>query len=183
MDVTRARPLDSHLRCPYCRDELAGGAERVECPGCATVHHRACLEELGRCTVMGCGTAAPGRVEEPDRAPPNETPFRRQVRQRIRERVQRIARDLFTPVPADSTPQSPGSTGEVGEAFWRAPRLPEPEVLARELGPGPTLIDSAFDASEAIAQDVRVFRRVLLLAFLISAACAVLVWLALSAGR
>lgn len=43
--------------CPFCRDELGGEGEALEaCPRCDTVHHAACLEEAGGCTVFGCGT-------------------------------------------------------------------------------------------------------------------------------
>lgn len=57
-------------RCPYCHDALATGAgdapdeDRIPCGGCGTVHHRACVEELGRCTIAGCERpmAAPRRA-------------------------------------------------------------------------------------------------------------------------
>lgn len=46
-------------RCPYCHDELAldadGAAAMAECERCGTLHHRACLDEAGGCTIFGCG--------------------------------------------------------------------------------------------------------------------------------
>ncbi len=66
MDV-RARPSDeSKARCPYCHDLMAAQAqaEVVVCGGCGTTHHAACVEELGRCTVLGC-TWTPGGAPPP----------------------------------------------------------------------------------------------------------------------
>lgn len=56
---------DDRSRCPYCHDLLGGGAqvERVTCDTCGTGHHRACLEELGRCATLGCGGEAEGDLE------------------------------------------------------------------------------------------------------------------------
>ncbi|MBL4849865.1 MAG: hypothetical protein JKY65_30425 [Planctomycetes bacterium] len=47
----QAQPT-SNLRCPYCHQEL--GPSRRACAQCQTLHHPECLEELGRCTVLGC---------------------------------------------------------------------------------------------------------------------------------
>lgn len=42
-------------RCPYCRDDLApDGPEASACSTCGTLHHAACLEEAGGCTVFAC---------------------------------------------------------------------------------------------------------------------------------
>ncbi len=49
-------------RCPYCHRALSEGADGaalragapVRCVGCGTAHHRDCLAEHGRCTVLGC---------------------------------------------------------------------------------------------------------------------------------
>src|SRR5512133_158344 len=48
--------------CPYCRAEVAGGDNRIDCPGCATPHHQDCFDENGGCTVFGCSKAP---VDEP----------------------------------------------------------------------------------------------------------------------
>lgn len=59
-------------RCPYCRDEVAtdrGDDDLAACDRCGTLHHRACLDEAGACTIFGCG-APPGRSPRaPDRSP------------------------------------------------------------------------------------------------------------------
>ena len=53
-------------RCPYCRDELArAGEEPAGCPSCRTLHHRACLEEAGGCTVFGCRGGPEPRARSP----------------------------------------------------------------------------------------------------------------------
>ena len=80
-------------RCPYCHDCLEGGEiedARVVCEGCGTSHHRACLAELGGCTVMGCGgKPAVAGVEE--------------LRSRVRERVGRfVATHSARPAPVRS---------------------------------------------------------------------------------
>lgn len=81
-------------RCPYCHDCLEGGQiadAQVVCEGCGTSHHRACLAELGGCTVMGCSGGAPapeGGLEE--------------IRERIRSRVGRL-------VPRIASPPDPGA--------------------------------------------------------------------------
>lgn len=68
-------------RCPYCHDALAetGVGEELPCRSCGTLHHEVCLDELGGCTVLGCGggKARPlASVEE--------------VRARVRERLERF---------------------------------------------------------------------------------------------
>ncbi|MCO5168635.1 MAG: hypothetical protein M9894_20025 [Planctomycetes bacterium] len=90
MDV-RARPHDEggSTRCPYCHDSMGEQTDEVTCGACGTTHHAACLEELGRCTVLGCawtptGAPAPAltrTVEE----------YRRAVRER---KVRRFAKGL-----------------------------------------------------------------------------------------
>lgn len=88
----RVHPGPSHERCPYCRDELqAADAELVECQGCGTTHHAACLEELGRCTIMGCDRAAP-LTELPALGPGGSASRRAAVRATIRERAERARR-------------------------------------------------------------------------------------------
>lgn len=49
-------------RCPYCREALAlepGADGLAECERCGTLHHSACLDEAGGCTIFGCGGRAP----------------------------------------------------------------------------------------------------------------------------
>ncbi len=53
--------------CPYCPDAL-GSVDVVACGACSTRHHAACLAELGRCTLHGCGRAGAAvreRAKEP----------------------------------------------------------------------------------------------------------------------
>ena len=43
------------IRCPFCRDDLEPeGPAATACPDCGTLHHAACLEEAGGCTVFAC---------------------------------------------------------------------------------------------------------------------------------
>ncbi|MBI3726135.1 hypothetical protein HY251_19575 [bacterium] len=43
-------------RCPYCHVDIAEGeAALVACGRCKTVHHEACFQEHGGCTLLGCG--------------------------------------------------------------------------------------------------------------------------------
>lgn len=53
----------SRALCPYCRSELRQdeAEELAACGRCDTLHHAACLEEAGGCTVFGCGTRRPMR--------------------------------------------------------------------------------------------------------------------------
>ena len=91
--VARTRPDPARERCPYCRDELEGaGDDLVTCQGCGTSHHAACLEELGRCTILGCGRSRP---PPPTGADPvgGGSPRVTAARARIRMRVQRFARE------------------------------------------------------------------------------------------
>lgn len=45
------RPRASGARCAYCHDDLAEG---WACPGCRTLLHAACRDELARCPTPGC---------------------------------------------------------------------------------------------------------------------------------
>jgi hypothetical protein len=56
-----------NMRCAYCHDRILGGQEIVTCGLCSTVLHDACLRELGRCPVLGCGSKL---GDEPGRARP-----------------------------------------------------------------------------------------------------------------
>ena len=42
--------------CPYCKDELAPREREgtIRCPACESVHHTACRQEHGGCSVFGC---------------------------------------------------------------------------------------------------------------------------------
>lgn len=42
------------LTCPYCHGALLQGGLVWGCPSCTTLHHRECVEEYGKCTVLGC---------------------------------------------------------------------------------------------------------------------------------
>jgi hypothetical protein len=51
-------------RCPYCRDDVGlDGDDIMACGGCDTVHHSACYDEAGGCTIFGCDRKARGRVD------------------------------------------------------------------------------------------------------------------------
>jgi hypothetical protein len=43
----------SPIRCPYCKDELAGVEGVVACAACGARHHDACHSENGRCATCG----------------------------------------------------------------------------------------------------------------------------------
>lgn len=50
--------------CPYCRDEVpADGAGVEACDRCGTLHHAACLDEAGGCTIFGCAAPRTPRRE------------------------------------------------------------------------------------------------------------------------
>ena len=109
-----ARSVDT--RCPYCHDLLAVDAAQVDCGGCGTRHHGACIEELGRCTVLGCAWTVDGRPPPPILASPTEA-LRRQVAERVRTRgtAYRAARDAAR-VAGEGPPQPPPA-----EAPWESP--------------------------------------------------------------
>lgn len=46
--------IDERTLCPFCRDGLQADVDLAACDACHTVHHRACLDEAGGCTVFGC---------------------------------------------------------------------------------------------------------------------------------
>jgi hypothetical protein len=41
--------------CPYCRGEFIAKDDTVSCRECKTRHHQECWDEVGRCSVFGCG--------------------------------------------------------------------------------------------------------------------------------
>jgi hypothetical protein len=45
-------------RCPSCQAEIATRTEGVRCTKCAAAHHRACWEQNGKCSIMGCEATA-----------------------------------------------------------------------------------------------------------------------------
>lgn len=58
--------------CPLCHDPLTSLPQLLACPSCQTIHHQACVHELGHCGTMGCGGlhdlageagAAPARLQ------------------------------------------------------------------------------------------------------------------------
>lgn len=61
VSITRAGPGPTS-RCPFCRraldespaGELVPPGPPLVCEGCGTAHHRDCLAEHGRCTLLGC---------------------------------------------------------------------------------------------------------------------------------
>lgn len=56
------------LLCPCCRDEVQAdreGDDLTSCERCGTLHHRACFDEPGDCTIFGC---APRDAREAERA-------------------------------------------------------------------------------------------------------------------
>lgn len=51
--------------CPLCLDALTALPQLEVCPDCRSIHHQACVRELGRCGTPGCqgllGARAPSR--------------------------------------------------------------------------------------------------------------------------
>lgn len=92
MDV-QARPRDAATRCPYCHDALTEGPDdRIECVGCGTSHHVACVAELGRCSVRGCERPFYVAEVERARAGGRRSPVVLAVSARIRDRVRSYVR-------------------------------------------------------------------------------------------
>lgn len=67
------RPARS-ANCPLCRDPIEpsdlslGGS--CPCPVCETAYHRACYEELGGCSTLGCAGVRPADLGTPPRISP-----------------------------------------------------------------------------------------------------------------
>jgi hypothetical protein len=40
--------------CPLCHEALTALPKLRVCPTCQTIHHEACLDEVGRCATLGC---------------------------------------------------------------------------------------------------------------------------------
>lgn len=103
-------------RCPYCHDLIGGVAsgELIPCPGCGTTHHEACLAEIGRCTIHGCGLEvdAPTRArfdarrgDAHERVTADHSAAYREIRRRMRDRARTWVRDHCrqAPTPRGST--------------------------------------------------------------------------------
>lgn len=114
----------SRERCPYCHDALGEDTlhdERIECPGCRTTHHRACIAELGRCTIRGCERPISVPVVAPAELAGKHSAIHREVQRRIRERVRTFVRDH---VRAN---EAPGSLVERRDAALRQAEIAEAE--------------------------------------------------------
>jgi hypothetical protein len=49
------KALDSHLRCPYCHDQLHDGySAHFECDVCLAVHHEDCYNAFQGCSIFQC---------------------------------------------------------------------------------------------------------------------------------
>lgn len=176
----QARPA-ARERCPYCHDELgtAGVDERVECAGCRTTHHAACLAELGRCTVMGCGRElAPELGPAPGQEDPALSARQRAIRERIRARARGFVQEHFTRRGPESLQEArlrgavEGAREAMRERRWQEAleflrdlrqleaELP-PEVLARV--PDRPL---ELEELERLASDLAARRRAMLLTVL-----------------
>jgi hypothetical protein len=114
----------AHERCPYCHDALGADVvhdERVVCPGCATTHHRACIAELGRCTIRGCERPISLPADAPQDVAGRHSAFYREVQRRIRERVRGFVREHCRPT------DPPGGLLERRDAALRQAELAEAE--------------------------------------------------------
>jgi hypothetical protein len=45
---------DQFATCRYCLIIIAESEAAMTCPGCGTLHHQKCWDELGGCTTYGC---------------------------------------------------------------------------------------------------------------------------------
>jgi Prokaryotic RING finger family 1 len=52
LDVSERHALS--LFCPFCRSELTDVVSVTRCSECSTLHHTACWNENGRCSIFGC---------------------------------------------------------------------------------------------------------------------------------
>jgi hypothetical protein len=105
----RVRRRDEQVaaeRCPYCHDLIAAlpRGELVTCAGCGTQHHEACLAEIGRCTVHGCGRAV--RLVSREPLDPERSAAWRAVAQQLRERAWTFVRaHCKSADPGPATPE------------------------------------------------------------------------------
>ena len=133
MQIT-PRERGERVRCPYCHDLLAEEVlEPITCTGCGTVHHRACLEELGRCTVLGCEAG----LTFAHRSEPSGPQYRQILRKRVRRRARAYAETQAkrSPPPRPQEPLAPIRRAEESFLFrihdWAArnPELGMPVLL------------------------------------------------------
>jgi hypothetical protein len=108
-----ARSREAADRCPYCHDLMDVDPREVLCGACGTRHHAACVDELGRCTVLGCawtrtGAPAPHVARSVD-----------EVRRALRARVKAFVKDNARP---------PGPAPRVREPLKRRPRSDDADV-------------------------------------------------------
>lgn len=97
MDVRERHEPGAAHRCPYCHDLLEGEQQDdalVVCGGCGTRHHSACVDELGRCTVLGCTWTPPGGSLGRFDGARSVEELRRSVRERARRFVQQHSSPL-----------------------------------------------------------------------------------------
>ncbi len=56
----RVRRVSAQRRCPLCHEPFSEHLSSRSCPGCETLHHVSCLEELAGCAVLGCSRSRRG---------------------------------------------------------------------------------------------------------------------------
>lgn len=66
-EAPRPSPRAVEIRCPYCKEDLAGTGQA--CRDCATVHHPGCWEEHGGCAVFACRAGEGARARRQARLP------------------------------------------------------------------------------------------------------------------
>jgi hypothetical protein len=98
----RVREREAEERCPYCKDALdsdgaAADDARVECEGCGTSHHLACILELGRCTIRGCERPLEASAVPEERRRGVRSSALAEIARRYRERASRFVRDNVRP--------------------------------------------------------------------------------------
>ncbi|MBX3466573.1 MAG: hypothetical protein KF878_06705 [Planctomycetes bacterium] len=73
MDQARLAIEVQHPRCPFCRDAVLPGDEKVACSACMGWTHAVCFEETHRrCGACGGGAAAPAASAASGTAPAGE---------------------------------------------------------------------------------------------------------------
>lgn len=59
IEITReVLEVDAGATCPLCRDAVVPAdptLPAMRCDGCQTIYHQPCFDELGGCSVLGCG--------------------------------------------------------------------------------------------------------------------------------
>ncbi len=96
----------------------------IECPACRTTHHRACIQELGRCSVYGCEEPIdPGSGDE---IMLHESPAMRKIRARYRNRARQFVRNntrdlrgrIEEALEFALISEAEGHWEAAGEAYW-----------------------------------------------------------------